>query len=263
MDFPPPRPVAICTLGSNDLRQALSEHPDFQGCIVAGLTTENIGIEQLIQFCVGSPSLRTIILCGDDPQQAIGHLPGQSILALSANGLDEQRRIIGAQGKRPVIQNLTPEAIQRFREQVTLIDTIGQTDATLIAQQAIALLAESPEPLPVFTASIETPVPHYQVTDRFPMQCDTAGYVVITTDTTKRTITAEHFENNGTRTLKVTGDNLGSVFQELSKHPVMTQLDHAAYLGRELYRAQQSLESGEYFIQDDVPPEYSFHQPCE
>jgi tetrahydromethanopterin S-methyltransferase subunit A len=257
------RPVAICTLASHQLRQSLSAVPKLQGCIVAGLTTENIGIEQLVQFCVTTPALRAIVICGDDPQQAIGYLPGQTLLALKANGLDAQGRIIGAPGKRPFIQNLTPEAIAHFRTHVELIDAIGQTDVEGLTYQALAWLGQDLPPAPAFVGDVERPVPNIVAQALAPMQCDPAGYLVIHADLAAKTITVEHFENGGVRTCRITGDSAGSVLQALLAQSIITRHDHIAYLGRELYRAQQALAQGSYYIQDDIAPQYSLHQSCD
>ena len=43
-----------------------------------------------------------LILCGMDTQRKVGHLPGQSLLALGKNGIGDRSRIVGAKGKRPV-----------------------------------------------------------------------------------------------------------------------------------------------------------------
>jgi tetrahydromethanopterin S-methyltransferase subunit A len=257
------RPVAICTLASQELRQSLSTVPQLQGCIVAGLTTENIGIEQLVQFCVTTPALRAIVLCGDDPQQAIGYLPGQTLLALKANGLDAQGRIIGAPGKRPFIQNLTPEAIAHFRAHVELVDAIGQTDVEGLTHHALAWLGQNLPPAPAFVGDVERPVPNIVAQALAPMQCDPAGYLVIHTDLAAKTITVEHFTNGGVRTCRITGDSAGSVLQTLLAQSLITRHDHVAYLGRELYRAQQALAQGAYYVQDDIAQEYSLHQSCD
>ena len=74
--------------------------------IVGTLHTENLGIERLIANVVANPHIRFVVVCGSDSRQAIGHLPGQSLVALARNGLDERQRIVGAKGKRPVLRNV-------------------------------------------------------------------------------------------------------------------------------------------------------------
>jgi tetrahydromethanopterin S-methyltransferase subunit A len=75
-----------------------------------------------------------LLICGAESK---GHLPGNTIIALHKNGLDEKGRIIGSKGAIPFIQNLTAEAIRRFQAQIHLIDRIGLED-----EEQIGLLVE-------------------------------------------------------------------------------------------------------------------------
>jgi tetrahydromethanopterin S-methyltransferase subunit A len=106
--------------------------------IVGALHTENLGIERIIRNTLANPNIRFLILCGVDTQQAIGHLPGQSLQSLFENGVDELRRIRGARGKRPVLKNVSIEEIQAFVDQVELIPMIGEERNTVIGEQVEA-----------------------------------------------------------------------------------------------------------------------------
>ncbi|AKB77737.1 Tetrahydromethanopterin S-methyltransferase subunit A 1 [Methanosarcina horonobensis HB-1 = JCM 15518] len=66
-----------------------------------------------------------MLICGTESR---GHLAGHSLLAIHANGIDEQGRITGSQGAIPFIENITKSAVERFRQQVTLLDRIGLND---------------------------------------------------------------------------------------------------------------------------------------
>jgi len=87
--------------------------------------TENLGIEKIVANVISNCSIRFLLLCGVESK---GHLPGNTLLALHRNGLDEQGRIVGSKGAIPFIQNLPPEAVRRFQKQVELIDRIGLED---------------------------------------------------------------------------------------------------------------------------------------
>jgi tetrahydromethanopterin S-methyltransferase subunit A len=93
--------------------------------------TENLGVEKIVANVISNCNIRFLILCGVESK---GHLPGNTILALHRNGIDEQGRIIGSRGAIPFIQNLPPEAIARFQSQVELIDCIGQEDIVQIEE---------------------------------------------------------------------------------------------------------------------------------
>ena len=68
------------------------------------------GIERLILNVLGNPNIGFVVVCGADSHGAIGHLPGQSLVALTGSGVDDNATIIGAKAKRPVLQNLSREA---------------------------------------------------------------------------------------------------------------------------------------------------------
>ncbi len=93
--------------------------------IYGRLKTENIGIEKIVANIISNPHIRFVLLCGDDIR---GHRSGNSLICLHKNGINENHRIIDAPGAIPFIENLTVEAINRFRDQVEIIDFIGETN---------------------------------------------------------------------------------------------------------------------------------------
>ena len=115
--------IAIDTLSSK------FDFPKEKVAIWGQHKTENLGIEKIVANVVSNPNIRYLILCGDEVR---GHRSGQSIQALHANGIDDNGRIIDARGAVPYIENVPPEAIARFREQVELIDMINTTDKAVI-----------------------------------------------------------------------------------------------------------------------------------
>ena len=100
--------------------------------IVGQCKTENLGVEKIVANVISNCNIRFLIICGVESK---GHLPGDTILALHKNGIDEQGRIIGSKGAIPFIQNLPPQAIKRFQSQVELIDCIGLEDIEEIEEQ--------------------------------------------------------------------------------------------------------------------------------
>jgi tetrahydromethanopterin S-methyltransferase subunit A len=115
--------VAVVTLASQlHIRDAAISGP---------CKTENLGVEKIVANVISNCNIRFILLCGAESK---GHLPGNTLLALHRNGIDEQGRIIGSKGAIPFIQNLAPDAILRFQMQVVLIDFIGLEDEAKIAE---------------------------------------------------------------------------------------------------------------------------------
>ena len=133
------------TIGSKDSQIAIDtlsssyEFPKEKVAIWGQHKTENLGIEKIVANVVSNPNIRYLILCGDEVR---GHRSGQSIQSLHANGIDENGRIINARGAVPYIENIPPEAITRFQEQVEIINMIGITDKAEILTKIDALASE-------------------------------------------------------------------------------------------------------------------------
>lgn len=110
--------VAVVTLGSH-----MEDLPVKAGAGISGpLHTENLGIEKVIGNIISNSNLRFLVVCG---AEVMGHITGQSIKALHSNGVDpEKGRIIDATGAIPFIENMPNEAVQRFRQQVELVDMV-------------------------------------------------------------------------------------------------------------------------------------------
>ena len=84
-----------------------------------------MGVEKVVGNLISNSEIRFLLVCGEESK---GHLPGDSIVALHKNGIDPDGRIVGSRGAIPFIENLSPEAIDRFQRQVEVIDRIGLVD---------------------------------------------------------------------------------------------------------------------------------------
>lgn len=249
-----PHAVAVCTLASTSLNQTLAAHPSLEGVIVSGLQTENIGLEQIIEFCVQQPALKAIILCGTDPTDGCGYLPGATFLALQVHGVNEQRRIIQAPGKRPVLANLCLEAIEHFRKTVTLVDFIGQDNPEVIVAEAQRWLQAEPKETTPYTGPVKPEIPTIQATTNPLMKLDPAGYLLVAVETPPSgpsQLSLTHVNKQGTVLHRAVGPDHQSLYQAAINQGWITTLDHAAYLGRELYRAEYALKTGSVYVQDD------------
>lgn len=105
------------------------------------LKTENIGIEKIVANIISNPNIRYLVICGED---IIGHRSGASLVALHKNGIDNEHKIIGSLGAIPYIQNLKKEAIERFRNQVEIINLIGLKDNKIINKKINEFSAKTP-----------------------------------------------------------------------------------------------------------------------
>lgn len=241
-------PVAVCALGSADLAASLKRAAPPGLSIVGTMHTENLGIERVIRNVLANPNIRFLILCGEDTQQAIGHLPGQSLASLFENGIDERGRIIGARGKRPILKNVTAEQVLAFLRQVELLDLVGETSAERITTGISELAARNPGPFAENVADDAlTPIVAPEPKRLIP---DPAGFFVVYPDGDRQRLVLEHYTNAGVLDCVLEGRTPEALYSEVVARSLISRLDHAAYLGRELARAESSLRTGEPYVQD-------------
>ena len=244
-------PVAVCTLNSDTLMAELAEARP-EGLAVAGaLHTENLGIERLIRNVLANPHIRVLLLCGEDTRQAIGHLPGQTLESLFTNGIDEDGRIRGARGKRPLLKNVTREHVEAFRRQVLAVPRIGETDASRMAEDVRRCAAAAPGPFDEARPDVGVAAIEASEADRLIL--DPAGYCVVYPDPSRRRLLVEHYTNAGVLDCVIEGATASAVYATLIRRELVSRLDHAAYLGRELARAERCVETGEAYVQDRAP----------
>lgn len=254
-------PVAVCTLNSDQLTRALAMGQQEGLSIVGSLRTENLGIEHLIRNILANPHIRFLIICGEDTRKAIGHLPGQSLLALVENGIDDKMRIIDAKGKRPFVKNITLEYVEAFRKQVQVIDQIGNNDLSTLLELITATAMNDPGPFADAPTDIN-PIPIEVAEEPGKLVLDPTGYFVVYPDRPRQRLTLEHYTNNGILTRIFTATSATALYTRVIDAKLISRLDHAAYLGRELARAEQALENGKDYTQDRAPGELQQTTPA-
>ena len=141
-------PVAVAVILIYDQERI---PPDIENLVRVGLEsgaalsgtiqTENIGIEKLICNFVANPNIRYLVIFGPESP---GHQTGDALLALLDNGVDDRRRIIGAQARTPFLFNLPIEYITRFRQQVRLINLVDEGDPELLRLAVRCCFQEEP-----------------------------------------------------------------------------------------------------------------------
>ncbi len=109
-------PVAVAIIG-----RGAASIPGDRFSVKGTLKTENIGIEKVVVNIISNLRIRFLIVCGKDE---FGHFPGDALISLIRNGVDERMRIIGTKAAIPYLCNLPREAVDRFRAQVEAIDLV-------------------------------------------------------------------------------------------------------------------------------------------
>jgi tetrahydromethanopterin S-methyltransferase subunit A len=246
-------PVAICTLNSSGVTGQIAARSPEGVALVGTLHTENLGIERIIRNVLANPHIRFLLVCGEDTRQAIGHLPGQSLISLFENGLDERGRIIGARGKRPVLKNVRREQVETFRRQIEVVPIVGEESAAVILGRVSDCAARNPGAREDHLADVEVPV----VAAQEPLRLvpDPAGFFVVYPDGPRRRVILEHYSTDGVLDCVIEGESPSALYATAIERGLLSRLDHAAYLGRELARAHRTIETGEPYVQDRAPGE--------
>lgn len=246
-------PVAVSTLASVELAERLASIRPKELCIVGKTETENIGIDKVIKNTITNPTIRYLLLAGRDPA---GHHSGRTLLALWENGVDERMRVTGSPGKRPILRNVTREEVKAFRKQVQVVDLMGCEDVERIVEKLQELsgdlspsyrceeCAEETKPVPKST------VPVVQAREPARVEMDKAGYFVIIPQSEKGIIAVEHYSYDNRLLRVIEGGDARSIYWTIIENAWVTQLSHAAYLGKELAKAELSMRMGFKYVQD-------------
>jgi tetrahydromethanopterin S-methyltransferase subunit A len=248
----PGAPVAVTTLGSVALAAKVAKSPPDGLCIVGKVETENIGIEKIIKNVLSNPAIRYLVCAGAEPPR---HLTGATMVALFQNGVDDEKNILGSPGMRPQLPNTSIEEIEAFREQVEPVDMIGCMDVARIHAKVSELASAAPK-----TAAHEFIPPddleeHEAVdrvmaegTDPMRIKLDKAGYFVINIE--NDALLVEHYSYKEKLLRIIEGQDARSIYLTIVRNGWVSKLDHAAYIGKELTKAELSILHGFEFTQD-------------
>ncbi len=79
---------------------------------------------------------------------------------------------------------------------------------------------------------------------------DKAGYFVIVPLADRGVINVEHYSYDNSLLRTIEGTNVRAIYHTIITNGWVTELSHAAYLGKELAKAELSLQHGFKYIQD-------------
>jgi tetrahydromethanopterin S-methyltransferase subunit A len=252
-------PVAVSTLASTELEEKLVKSRPAGLCIVGKTETENIGIDKIVKNVITNPAIGFLIVAGKD---TMGHQSGKTLLSLWENGVDKNMRVIGSTGRRPIHKNVSLSEVNTFRKQIQIDNQIGCESVKLLTKKIEELsqktmteslsscgchecddeIIKKPQTL-VATPKIKAVKPKS-------IKLDKAGYFVIIPSRKDKLITVEHYSYDNKLLRTIEGKNSRDIYFTIINNKWITDLAHAAYLGKELSRAELSIKKGFKFIQD-------------
>ncbi len=134
----PESPVAVVTLAS----EMFEECVDAGAALAGPCHTENLGVEKVVGNIISNPNIRFLIICGSEVQ---GHITGQCFEALHANGCDpEKKKVIGATGAIPFVENVPMEGVERFQQQLEIVPMIDNEDTGSITSKVKECVEKDP-----------------------------------------------------------------------------------------------------------------------
>lgn len=238
-------PIAICTNATVegikvDMKKV---------AIIGKCTTENIGIEKIIQNIVSNPNVRYLVLCGKPSK---GHFVAQAIESLIKNGVDKKKRITGAKGNMPYLKNIDEELIERFRKQITPLNLIGETDSQKVESVIDELLSKGVEGFKAEAIKIK------QIKEIEANPCpdwisDPKGFFLVSVDRTRNKLLVEHYQDSKLKD-KIIGDSAEDICKTIANLDLIGDfggtLEHSMYLARELQKAEVALHDNSDYVQD-------------
>lgn len=250
----PTAPIAVCTEATVSGIQVNMD----KVAIIGKCATENIGIEKIVKNVITNPYIRFLLICG---KRSHGHDVGQTILSLSKNGVDKKMRVIGSKGSIPILRHLTREEIERFQKQVMVVDIQGETNSQKIAFKIDQYFKKNPGKFtgrPIKIRKLEKPKKIKCLKAKKPKEeykPDPRGSFQILVDRDKKMIIAQHYNSDLELDVQIVGQDAKAIADTIIKVGLIGDFaeskDHAAYLGRELAKAQVCLENELEYIQDE------------
>ncbi|MHC4456897.1 MAG: DUF4346 domain-containing protein [Planctomycetota bacterium] len=246
-------PVAVSTLASIELAERLAHAKPEGLCIVGKTATENIGIDKVIKNVITNPSIRFLVVAGKDPQ---GHRSGKTLLALSARGVDGDMKVIDAPGRRPILKNVCLSEVESFRRQVDVLNMIGCEDPKMIINKIDELskkvisTCECKKHAEPISSDLIPPAPKILASEPKKFKMDKAGYFVVIPSPKQKIIIVEHYDYDNKLIHTVEGKDAATIYSTIIENEWITELSHAAYLGKELAKAEISLKHRFKYIQD-------------
>ncbi len=243
--------VAVCTLSST----ALIDQLDLRYTAIAGrIYTPNLGVEKMIGNVVSNQKLRYLVLCGkESPVFKVG----QALVMLAQNGLDEAGQIIGATGPMAELTNLPPATVETFRRQIQLVNLIGELNPgpvnarirELYDRHTPSYLSDAPGDLATAPAGGTAPL-EIAARRRTWLELDPLGYFFIYLDRDRTELVLERYTADKKLTHIIRGRAADLIYHTVVGEGLLSQYEHAAYLGAELAKAETALYNGLPYEQD-------------
>jgi tetrahydromethanopterin S-methyltransferase subunit A len=281
-------PVAVSTLSSVKLEEKIVKLNPPGLCIVGKTETENIGIDKIVKNVVSNPAISFLIVTGKDTEghksgktllalkkngvdskmRIKGSKGRRPILKnVTTSDVAKFRKqvhiedMIGTENSRSIAKKVRELAVTAPAAKSS--DGCGcGTDTCTPVIQPVAVPVVSgcgcgdtcgtsdtiKMPVKEPVTSVSTVKAKKQ--SKYTIKLDKEGYYVIILSKKKGYILVEHYSNGHKLLRKIEGNNARDIYFTIINNKWVSELSHAAYLGKELTRAEMSIKKRSKFVQD-------------
>jgi len=282
-------PVAVSTLASVKLEEKIVKLNPPGLCIVGKTETENIGIDKIVKNVISNPAIVFLILAGKDTEghqsgktilalkengvdgtMRIKGSKGRRPILKNVTLQDVEKfrgqvhieDMIGTENTKTIAKK-----IKELSDRAPAYSSSGcgcGSDACMPVMKPVAVIKKAVSgcgcgdacgtkdtvKIPVIEPSASVPTIRAKKQSKESVKLDRAGYFVIITSTKNKNILVEHYSYDNRMLRKIEGSNGRDIYFTIINNHWVTELSHAAYLGKELARAEMSIKKGIRFVQD-------------
>jgi tetrahydromethanopterin S-methyltransferase subunit A len=240
--------VVVTTLGSEKLASDLAALAPPGLCMVCPLTGGRGDVEKLAHTLIANLSIQHLVCVGEDSGKRASLPALQALFDATPDGLNDALEAAGASKMR-----LAAADVATLRKQVHFTDMHGSSEIDKIVSRVRGLSSDTRRRETGFVApGADAEGAENRViaagTVTHDLVPDKAGLFKIAVS--ERCILVEHYNSKKELLRVVEGDSARSICLTLIRNGWISKLDHAAYLGRELTRAEIALRQGGDFVQD-------------
>jgi tetrahydromethanopterin S-methyltransferase subunit A len=235
-------PIVIVMPDNNELAEDLAALSIRDLCMICPACRNASDIEKLIRNVESNLAIHSIVLANGEQQT----YPAMEALC-AIFGSDEECSEKAASLVHAVRGRLGPLDIDSLQDRVKVVDMLGYVDIDKIIAGVNKLGSEavrSNAGFRVQDAHSDTGIERVIAPSSIPtdLQPDKAGSYFIRTH--KRSIAVEHHNSKGELLRIIEGTTARDICTTLIRNGWVSKLDHAAYLGCELTRAEVALREG-------------------
>ncbi|HMB73067.1 MAG TPA: DUF4346 domain-containing protein [Gammaproteobacteria bacterium] len=246
--FDPTAPVAIVGSHAQTLAQELAALETPGVCMVAPQCRSATDVEKLVRNIAANLAIHNLLVVAEQEHDA----PAASVL-LALFGTDVELSPAAAALLKKARGRLDDVDLDALSRQVRAVKMLGGVDVDRVVARVSELASEALRPNTGFRApahknehGIERVLAASNIA--YEHQPDKAGYFYICVQ--DRKLLLEQYSNRNELLRVIEGQTARDLCITLIRNGWVSKLDHAAYLGRELLRAELAMQAGDKYVQD-------------